>query len=187
MTAPAPIDLTAPDADADPHPLFRELRAQGPIHWSDKHRAWLVLSHEGVGDGFRQPWLSSERIPMFERAARNRPPGFAGVVDLLRGWMVFRDPPAHERLRDPVRRVFTPMRLEGMTPVIERIADDLLDHMADAGEGELHDLFAGPLPALVIADLLGVPRDDRAAFQGWSDQLAKVVFAAEARAGGAEV
>ena len=174
------IDLTAPGADADPHPLFHALRAEAPVVWSDAQRGWLALSHAAVGDGFRQPWLSSDRIAVFERSAAKRPPEFARVVDLLRGWMVFRDPPAHERLRDPVRRVFTPMRLERLAPMIEQTADELLDDLAGAGTGQLQHLFTRPLPALVIADLLGVPRADRTRFQEWSDQLAQVVFAAEA-------
>jgi cytochrome P450 len=180
------IDLTAPDVDADPHPLFHALRAEAPVHWSATHRAWLAVSHGAVSAGFRAPWLSSERVSTFERVAAKRPPEFGRVVDLLRGWMVFRDPPAHERLRDPVRRVFTPMRLDRLAPVIEQIADELLDTVADAGGGDLQQLFTQPLPALVIADLLGVPRRDREAFQGWSDQLSQVVFAAEARAGGGQ-
>ena len=177
------IDLMAPEVDADPHPLFHALRAAAPVHWSDAHRAWLVVSHDAVNRGFREPWLSSERIPTFERVALKRPPEFAQVVDLLRGWMVFRDPPTHERLRVPVRRVFTPLRLERLAPMIEQTADDLLDGLEGARDVDLKQHFTGPLPALVIADLLGVPRDDRAAFQGWSDQLSQVVFAAEARDG----
>ena len=181
--APA-IDLTAPAVDADPHPLFHALRAEAPVHWSGVHRAWLVVSHDAVNQAFREPWLSSERIPTFERIALKRPPEFSQVVDLLRGWMVFRDPPAHERLRDPVRRVFTPLRLERLAPMIEQTADELLDRLEGAHDFELQQQFTRPLPALVIADLLGVPREDRAAFQGWSDQLSQIVFAAEAREGG---
>jgi cytochrome P450 len=177
------LDLAAPEVDAVPHPYFHEWRAHAPVQWSDAHRAWLALSHAAVGDGFRDPWLSSDRIPSFERAAAKRPPGFDGVVDLLRGWMVFRDSPEHEHLRDPVRRVFTPMRLDRLVPSIELLVDGLLDTVADAGGGDVVPMFARPLPALVIADLLGVPRDDREAFQGWSDQLSRVVFAAEARVG----
>jgi cytochrome P450 len=75
------------------------------------------------------------------------------------------------------------MRLERLTPAVERTADELLDVMADAGHGELQSRFTRPLPALVIADLLGVPRADRAEFQTWSDQLAHVVFAAEVGGG----
>ena len=159
--------------------MFHELRADAPVHWSDTHRAWLALSHQAVNEGFRDPWLSSARLPSFERAAATRPPGFAKVVDLLSGWMVFHDPPTHDRLRDPVRRVFTPMRLERLASSIEATVDELLDGVADAGDGDLRPLLTAPLPALVIADLLGVPRSDRQRFQGWSDQLAHVVFSAE--------
>jgi cytochrome P450 len=173
------IDLTTPEAGADPHALFDALRADAPIHWSDAHRGWLVVSHAAVGEGFRAPWLSSDRVPVFERVAAKQPPGFERVVDLLRGWMVFRDPPAHERLRDPVKRVFTPSRLQRLVPMIERTTDDLLDDLAGAGTANLQLLFTRPLPALVIADLLDVPRADRADFQTWSDQLSNVVFAAE--------
>ena len=177
------IDLAAPEVDADPHSLFHALRAEGPLHWSDRHRGWLVVSHAAVNDGFREPWLSSERMPVFERVAAKRPPEFARVVDLLRGWMVFRDPPVHEQLRDPVRRVFTPMRLERLTPMIEATIDELLDDLENAGGGSLQAHVTRPLPALVIADLLGVPRSDREEFQTWSDQLASVVFTAEQRTG----
>lgn len=176
MTA---IDLGAPDAIADPHSLFHELRAIAPVHRSDLHRAWLVLSHAGVTAAFRDQRLSADRVPAFERMAESRAPGFQRVVDLLRGWMVFRDDPDHDRLRDPVRRAFTPRRVEALAPSIERIADDLLDGLE--GGGDLRTTFAGPLPALVIADLLGIPRADRAEFQTWSDLLSAVVFAAESR------
>ncbi len=182
----AAIDLTAPANDADPHPLFHELRAQAPLHWSDSHRAWLAVSHQAVNDGFRDPWLSSDRMPSFERAAESRPPEFAKVVELLRGWMVFRDPPVHERLRDPVRRAFTPMQLARLEPMIEDTVDDLLVRVEDANGGDLRPVLTAPLPALVIADLLGVPRADREQFQQWSDQLAQVVFAIEATRTGAE-
>lgn len=178
------IDLASPAALADPHSLFHRLRAEAPVHHSDVHRAWLVLSHAGVSAGFRDARLSSDRVPAFERMAESRPAGFRAVVDLLRGWMVFRDDPAHNRLRDPVRRAFTPRRIEEMAPSITRTADELLDRLA--GTVDLRSAFAAPLPALVIADLLDIPRGDREAFQHWSDLLAEVVFAADARSSSAE-
>jgi len=173
------LDLRTPANDADPHPLFHRLRSEGPIHWSAAHRAWLVVSHKAVLDGFNANWLSSDRVPSFERIAARRDPRFARVVDLLRGWMVFRDPPAHTALRDPVRQVFTPRRVRELETNIEAMTDELIVAVGDRGGGDLRHLLAAPLPALVIADLLGVPRDDRAVFQEWSDELSRVVFAAE--------
>ena len=173
------IDLGTPEAIADPHALFRRLRAEGPVLHSETHRAWLVLSHAGVSAGFRDARLSADRVPAFERMAERRAPGFRAVVDLLRGWMVFRDDPAHNRLRDPVRRAFTPRRIEEMAPSIERTTDELLDGFGS--RVDLRSAFAAPLPALVIADLLAIPRGDRSEFQHWSDLLSQVVFAADSR------
>jgi cytochrome P450 len=93
--------------------------------------------------------------------------------------MVFRDDPDHNRLRDPVRRAFTPRRVDALAPAIERIADDLLDGVDDGSD--LRQAFAAPLPALVIADLLDIPRDDRSDFKTWSDLLGAVVFSTESR------
>jgi cytochrome P450 len=180
------IDLGSPEAIADPHSLFHRLRAEAPVHFSEHHRAWLVVSHAGVVSAFRDPRLSADRVPAFERMAESRPAGFRAVVDLLRGWMVFRDDPAHDRLRDPVRRAFTPRRIEGMAPAIERTTDELLDAMDGDDRIDLREAFGGPLPALVIADLLQIPRTDRAEFQHWSDLLSTVVFAADARSSSAE-
>lgn len=171
------VDLTAPDVDADPFPLFDRLRARGPVVWSERHRAWLAVSHESVLDGLRAPWLSSDRIGTFERVAASRPDAFRVVVDLLRGWMVFRDPPAHTRLRDPVRRAFTPRRVDDLRGDTEAIADELLDGLEP--HVDLRPSYARPLPALVIARLLDVPAADRGELQAWSDQLTGVVFSAE--------
>jgi cytochrome P450 len=134
-----------------------------------------------VTAGFRDQRLSADRVPALERMAATRPEAFGAVVDLLRGWMVFRDDPDHNRLRDPVRRAFTPRRVEGLEPVIARIAHELCDDLLGSGGGDLRARFAVPLPALVIADLLGIPRQDRAEFATWSSLLASVVFAAESR------
>ena len=175
------VDLTDPANDHDPFPFFDRLRSVGPVVWSDRHRAWLVVSHEAVLAGLRDPWLSSDRLPTFERIAQGRPESFQAVVDVLRGWMVFRDPPVHTALREPVRRAFTPRRVADLEADIVAIADDLLDRIdVDGGDRfELGPSFARPLPALVIARLLGIPAADREEFAQWSDQLASVVFSAE--------
>ena len=181
------VDLSTPEAQADPHSLFRSLRSSaGPVVYSSVHDAWLVLSHAGVTAAFRDPRLSAERIPAFEKMARSRPAAFGKVVDLLRGWMVFRDDPAHNRLRDPVRRAFTPRRVEALESSIAATVESLLADVAAGSTFDLRSTLAAPLPALVIADLLGVPGADRLSFQEWSDLLSMVVFAADAKSSSAE-
>lgn len=173
---PAEIDLESSDSIERPAEYFRRIRAQGPVQWSEVHDAWVVLGHREVADAFRDSErLSADRIGPLERVAAQRPQAFQQVVELLRGWMVFRDPPQHTRLRAPVRNAFTPRRVESMTGLVSGVIDDVLDELPD-DRFEVREAFAGPLPALVIAAVLGVDGEEREHFQRWSDDLATVVF-----------
>ncbi len=170
------LDLAASSVNQDPDAFAAEVLANGPVQWSDTHRAWLVFSHAEVADCFRDQRLSADRIEPFERVAAEQPEAFGRIVELLAGWMIFRDPPAHTRLRDPVRRAVTPRVVEGVRPAAERIVEDLLSAMPSSGEFDFKAGFAEVLPALVIADLLGVPGSERHHFKQWSDDLGEIVF-----------
>jgi cytochrome P450 len=100
--------------------------------------------------------------------------------------MVFHDEPEHTRLREPLRRTFTPSRVANLRPRVEEIVDELLDDLAGIDEPDLVRDFAFPLPAIVIAELLGVPAEDRDDFKHWSDQLAAIVFGSANRTAGIE-
>ncbi|MCP3910234.1 MAG: cytochrome P450 [Actinomycetia bacterium] len=173
------LDLDSDESIRDPAGYFGARRTDGPVQWSERQRAWVVLDHAEVGDAFRETeTLSADRITALERVARDRPAAFVKVVDLLRGWMVFRDPPAHTRLRAPMRNVFTPRRVGDMHDLVAEVVDDVVGGLPADGFEVRRD-FGSPLPALVIAAILGVEREDRAKFQAWSDDLATIVFSAQ--------
>jgi cytochrome P450 len=108
------------------------------------------------------------------------------TFELLRGWMVFHDPPDHGRLREPLRRAFTPARIAALRPRIVEVVGELLDEFADRPDPDLVRDVAFPLPAIVIAELLGVPASDREDFKHWSDQLSALVFGTADRSGKAD-
>lgn len=181
------VDLLAPDAIADPHAIFAALREMGPIVWLTRHRAWMFTTHEAVRLGFHDQRLSSDRLTPLEGRLDDASRAAMGqTFDLLRGWMVFHDEPEHARLREPLRRTFTPSRVTDLRPRIEEIVDELLDDLADIDEPDLVRDFAFPLPAIVIAELLGIPAEDRDDFKHWSDQLAAIVFGSANRTAGIE-
>ncbi|MGA1033905.1 MAG: cytochrome P450 [Ilumatobacteraceae bacterium] len=182
------IDLLDPAVVRDPHPAFAELRSHGRPVWLERHRAWIVAEHGAVNEGFRDLRLSSDRLTPMERrlSAANRDT-LGATIELLRGWMVFHDPPDHTRLREPLRRAFTPARLAGLRPRITAIVDELCDEISRRDEVDLLTDFTFPLPAIVIAELLGVPAEDREDFKHWSDQLSAIVFGSPDRAGRAAV
>lgn len=172
------IDLLTPDAVADPYAAFAELRDRAPVVWSDTHRAWVITRYDGVRSGFADAdRLSSDRLtPYWRRLSPERVELLGTTFELLRGWMVFHDAPMHTVLRDPVRMAFTPRHLDRLAPRIEAIAAELLDGLAERGEGDFKADVAFPLPALVIAELMGVEGAARDRFKDWSAKLAAIVF-----------
>ena len=168
MTA-APPDPFAPAAQPDPYPAYARLRREAPVHplvLPDGTRRWLVTRYEDVDAALRDPRLS-KRDP--QRDAM--PPVVRAVVA---NQMLAQDPPDHTRLRRLVAQAFTPRLVAGREPLVQRTADDLLDRVRP-GEGfDLVGDYAHPLPLTVIADLLGIPPEDRGPFRRWSDAAVAV-------------
>jgi cytochrome P450 len=104
---------------------------------------------------------------------------------MLTRWTVFVDPPAHTRLRALINKAFTPRAIASLRGMIRETVDRLIDDFiagvepGATGEGDLIAGFAYPLPALVIARILGVPDEDIRLFKGWSDDLAAFVGSAQ--------
>lgn len=171
------LDLACDAAVRDPAGYFAAARGHGDVQWSDVHRAWVMLSHAEVESGFRDSEnLSADRTGSFARAAAGRSEAFGRAVQLLSGWMNFRDPPVHTRLRQPVKAAFTPRAVSSLEAQVQAIVDDALDGLDD-GVADLQAQFAHPVPATVIGAILGADPADRHRFQGWSDDIARLVFA----------
>ncbi|ORA15693.1 MULTISPECIES: cytochrome P450 [Mycobacterium avium complex (MAC)] len=120
--------------------------------------AWLVTEHRDVKSVLADRRSSVQNIPDPSR-------GDSGS-EALPGFFVAMDPPEQTRLRKMLSREFTPRRMEAMRPIVERIANKLIDEMlAQSGPADLVDAIALPLPSLVICELLGVPYDKHDWFQ----------------------
>jgi cytochrome P450 len=171
------IDLLGPEAVADPYTTFGLLREQEPVHWNAAHKSWVLTRYDDVCAAFVDKRLSSNRVEAVyeaklseaERAARA--PTFAVLSD----WMVFKDPPDHTRLRNLVKRAFTPRAIRAIEPRIAAVVDHVLDLPASGEVDVVRDL-AYTIPAMVIAEMLGVPPDDRDLFRAWSDDITMLVF-----------
>ncbi|QJY46827.1 cytochrome P450 [Pseudonocardia broussonetiae] len=174
-------DLLGEDAVRDPYPLLAALREHDPVHWSERYRSWFVTRFDDVSAALRDERFSSDRISPYRRAKLEGPdadPGVRAAFGVLEDWMVFKDPPDHTRLRKLLSRAFTPRTVERMRPRIVAITDELLDAATADGSGrtDLVADYAYPLTASVIAEMLGVPRQDRDRFKDWSDEITGLVF-----------
>ncbi|WP_411133495.1 cytochrome P450 family protein [Streptomyces sp. C10] len=163
----APIDVT-PLLD-DPYAAYAALRDAGPVHritGADGHPAWLVTRYDDVRRALADPRLSLDK----KHAAPGGYRGFS-LPPALDANLLNMDPPDHTRVRRLVVKAFTPGRVEALRAPVQRIADELLDAMAERGRADLIADYAGPLSIVVICDLLGIPHRDRRDFLAWSDAL----------------
>jgi cytochrome P450 PksS len=162
--------LTDPAFLEDPYPVYRRMRQQDPVYWSDALGHWVLTRHDDVLAAARHPALSSDRTGVFVRAQlRGSDPALA--ADYLRtnaAMMLMKDGWEHHRLRALGSRAFTPSALRRWQPVIERVVDDLLEAALPCGRMDVIDDLARPLPAIVIAELFGIPPEDRDLFHRWS-------------------
>jgi cytochrome P450 len=133
----------------------------------DGTAAWVVNRYDDVRAGLADPRLSLDKKNTTQWRGLSLPPALdANLLNL--------DPPDHTRLRNLVGRAFTPRRVAGLRPTVQKIADELVDRMEPARSADLISAYAGPLPATVICDLLGVPEEGRADIRTWVTTMTTV-------------
>jgi cytochrome P450 len=181
-TTPAtPLDLFAPLRSTgsleNPYPIYSLLRKVRPVlriplQGIEGPGAWMMTRYADVHAILRDPRFSADRLraPIVRDNLDRLPPFLRQSGQGLRTMLVM-DPPDHTRVRKLVNKAFTPKRITALRHHIESIVHGCLDEMAEAGRCDLiHDL-AEPVPAIVIAELLGVPPEDHRRFREWSSKL----------------
>jgi cytochrome P450 len=164
---PTGVELTAldPTFRADPHPVLARLRRDEPAHYDGVINRWVLTRHDDVERVLRDRTMSLDPHKANEGTYMRLflpPPGQAAN-------MLFSDPPDHTRLRALVNKAFTPRAVERLAPRIRRIIDELLDPVAEGESFDLIEALAGPLPVIVIAEMLGIDSADRDDFKRWSE------------------
>jgi cytochrome P450 len=179
-----PLFALEPGALRCPHTTFARIRDESPVCWVDNLGCYVVTRYEDLLAVLHAPEVFSsihasgpqsltalargvatdDRQPEEVRQMARRRVEIAGSAVLLNA-----DPPVHGRQRKLVNRAFTPRRVRLLEPSIRSIANQLVDGFTDAGRVELNEQFAVLLPLYVIADALGVAREDSATFKRWSD------------------
>ena len=174
------LDPKHPGNVADPYPLYAWLRENDPVHWSESFRGWIITRYEDVNQILLNPArFSSDRFRKLAEEFASRRPAVQAVTNVMREWFIFNDPPDHTRMRRLLRDTFTPLVLRRMEPRIQEVIDGLLDQAAGREEMDFIRDFAFPLPATVIAVILGSPVEDIDDLKRWSDQITAFVGASQ--------
>ncbi len=160
MTRRVRWDPTAPDFQDQLYDIYRVLRDDHPVFYSEESDAWVLSRYDDVRWAASQPeLLSSEGTSMSV--------GLLPQIQMM-------DAPHHDHLRALVSRAFTPRRMTDMEARIRAIARELIDGLAEGGRGDLLADFARHLPARVISDMIGVPRERQEAFMEWTESMVEI-------------
>jgi cytochrome P450 len=161
------IDFDTPERILDPFPLYEEIRALGRAVWNEHLRGWMVTGYDDV--------LALHADYGHFSSTTHQPPYDQAPT------MIFTDPPEHTRLRNVAKQAFTKRTVTTMQEAVERVVDERLSSevVTDAlASGEPFDFateVSAHIPTLVIADILGVSRADRADFRRWSMEVTQSV------------
>ncbi|HEV7255618.1 MAG TPA: cytochrome P450 [Mesorhizobium sp.] len=173
-----------PDFVQDPYRAYGFLHANAPVFFWRDYGLWCLAGFEDVN-----------RLLRDKRFGRERPGGYSASVsasgyrahlagfDLVEaGSMLELEPPAHTRLRALVNRAFVSRQVERLRPEIEALAHGLVDGLESQGQADLIPAFATPLPATVIARMMGLPDESGPQLVAWSNDMVRMYMHRPTRA-----
>jgi cytochrome P450 len=141
----------------NPFPWYQHMRETNPVSYSEEYGGWSVFRYNDVQKVLTDYSLFSSQ--------------YMGEQQPIAMSIINTDPPRHRQLRSLVTQAFTPRRIAQLEPRITQIVNELLDKVQPTGKMDVIDDLAYPLPVIVIAEMLGIPPEEREQFKHWSDEL----------------
>ena len=165
--------LLDPEVLANPYPLYKRLRDEDPVHWDPYLHSWVVTRYTDVVDVLQR--FKADRTPTPERLDELGMRELTPIAAVMVQQMLFLDPPKHGRVRRLASVAFTPRRIAVLREHIHQIAESLVDELVGLQSFDVMDRLANPLPAIVTAEMLGVPTTDHGMLKGWSQDFAEML------------
>jgi pimeloyl-[acyl-carrier protein] synthase len=165
--------LLYPEVLANPYPFYHRLRGEDPVHWDHLLHTWVVTGYDDVLAVLQH--FSAARTPTPDQLRQMGLSSLVPLGEVLVRQMLFLDAATHSRIRSLCSAAFSPRRVEALRSHIQEIVDSLLD-AAEAGGGMdvIADL-ADPLPAIVTAEMLGLPTSDWQQLTSWATDFAEAL------------
>lgn len=165
--------LLDPEVLANPYPLYRRLRDEAPVLWDPYLHAWVVTRYADVSNVLHH--FKAARTPDPDRLAALGMGELTPIAAVMVRQMLFLDPPEHGRVRRLASAAFTPRRIAHLREHIRQIAEELVDELAARGRFDVMAGLANSLPAIVTAEMLGVPTSDHELLKSWSQDFAEML------------
>jgi cytochrome P450 len=176
-------DLFTPEAMSDPMALLRRIREEGPVGWSPQLHAYVLTRYADIVAALKDRRLANANLTRgFDLLGPAEREELRPLIESVRLWMGHTNPADHVRMQQLLKRYFTPATVDALRPQVRQITHDLLDAVVPAGRMDVVTELAYPLPANVIANMLGMPTADRPRLQAWSRDIAAVFQIADIEA-----
>lgn len=171
---PADFDFFSPQVIESPFEFYQAVRRDAPVYQLPGTEIFMLSRWEDIRRVNRDTATFSNN---FQELLKGPEPSAEAAAIYAGGYeqpptLLTLDPPEHKVFRSLINKVFSARRVEKMHGYIEQVVDELIDNFIDKGECEFVQEFATPLPVYVIADQLGVPREDLRRIKAWSDAFA---------------
>ena len=179
MTMPGSIqdNLFTDDVIADPYAYYGRLREQDPVHWNEPYALWVITRHDDLVWLTRHHELFSSAVFRTDKRPAYPPidESDLGLYEYVKNYQgdqfIQHDRPDHLEMRRVMHGYFTPKSMEAWRPFVKDAVKDLLDAAEAKGSMDVMRDLATPLPVLVIAEMMGVPREDRPYIRQLAEKL----------------
>jgi pimeloyl-[acyl-carrier protein] synthase len=165
--------LLDPEVVANPYPLYSQLRSEDPVHWDPFLHKWVVTRYADALTVLHH--ISDNCVITPEQLQAMSLSILTPLSEVLVRQMLFMDQPAHGRIRNLASKAFTPRRVDSLRTKIQTIIEALLDRVQASGHMDVISDLAYPLPAMVNAEMLGLPPADWKQLTKWSGVFAEVL------------
>ncbi len=170
-------DLFSPEVVNHPYPYFERLRNEDPVHWNEKYELWVVSTYEDLvwvarhPEFFSSEWWKRDPKPPYPEIDESDLGLYQYVREFFQDWFIQHDRPEHMEMRKVVHGYFTPKAMELWRPMVQDAVKVLLDEAEETGSMDAMKDFAVPLPLLVIAQMMGMPNQDRPFIRSLAEKL----------------
>ncbi|MFL5806705.1 MAG: cytochrome P450 [Roseiflexaceae bacterium] len=174
LAMPDPHALLSPAAEADPYPVYQQMRAAAPVYRSPIFNGWMLTHYADVKAFLQDPRVAAGSLDtgVLATLPEELQDKWTAIFQFLSLWVIGLNPPEHRRLRHLMNAGFKPRLVENLRARIQTITDELIDAVQAAGQIEAIGDFGYPLPAMVIGELLGMPASGRPLLRAWSQTIA---------------
>ncbi|WP_243292443.1 cytochrome P450 [Bacillus sp. FJAT-47783] len=175
MTTKQEIEVNVPfyskEFIENPYPFYERIQRENPIQWVStiREKGWFITGYHEAKLVLTNPQFQV-RTPLPRHTYE-----YKHMKQVQKNMMLYQNEENHKRIRRLFQKPFAQQMVENLRPLISKTIDSLLEQVKDQKEFDVMQDFSYPLPSFIIAEMLGIPNDDREKIKNWTNELLSVI------------